>query len=206
MAVLVLGTHNLKKARELIKLLEPYDIEVKTLQDFENSIKVDETGSTFAENAALKASQQAKVLSEFVLGEDSGLSVDALNGAPGVYSARFAGTEGDDEANNEKLLAELGSIPRHKRTAKFTCHAALSDPNGNIVASHQADCRGIIGFERCGTNGFGYDPLFEIAEFHRTFAELGDEVKSVLSHRARALRMMIPKIVRCLKVAIVNES
>lgn len=195
MALLVLGTNNKKKAREMIKLLDPYPIEIKALADFPNSIEVDETGVTFAENAALKASEQSKILGQWVIAEDSGLSVDALGGAPGVYSARYAGTDCDDEANNEKLLEELADVPLEKRTARYTCHMALSTPAGEVVESFESTCEGLIRFERSGNEGFGYDPLFEITEFHLTFAELGDDVKSVLSHRARASRKMIPRIV-----------
>ena len=112
-------------------------------------------------------------LGRWVLGEDSGLSVDALGAGPGVYSARYAGPQATDEANNRLLLAELAATPLEQRTAHYTCHVALSDPAGKIVARSEAYCRGRMRTDGVGSGGFGYDPLFEIVEYHRTFAELG---------------------------------
>ena len=120
--VLVLGTHNAKKQRELEMLLSPYNILLKSLADLPDSIEVEETGTTFEENATLKAVQQAKHLGQWVLGEDSGLSVEALGGAPGVYSARFSGPDATDEKNNALLLEKLQGVPLEKRTAWYTCH------------------------------------------------------------------------------------
>ena len=125
-----------------------------------------------------------------MLGEDSGLSVDALGGRPGVYSARYAGPAATDEQNNDLLLEELAGVPPERRTAHYTCHVALSDPSGQIVARSEAYCRGRIRSEPAGTAGFGYDPLFEIVEYHRTFGQLGLAVKRVLSHRARAVAQL----------------
>lgn len=193
--ILVLGTHNKKKGLELAELLAPYGFELRTLADVADAIEVEETGTTFAENAALKATVQAKHLGCWVLGEDSGLAVDALDGGPGVYSARFSGPHATDETNNTKLLLELGDLPLERRTAHYVCHAVLSDPQGAIRAESEDYCRGRILFERSGSGGFGYDPLFEIPEYHRTFGELGSSVKTVLSHRSRALRTIIPQIV-----------
>ncbi|HMO13459.1 MAG TPA: RdgB/HAM1 family non-canonical purine NTP pyrophosphatase [Pirellulaceae bacterium] len=186
--ILVMGTHNQGKRRELEILLRPLGFELKTLNDFPNSIDVDETGTTFRENAILKATTQAKHLRQWVLGEDSGLSVDALQGAPGVYSARFAGQHGDDTANNNLLLSKLASVAADQRGAAYTCHIALSDPSGNIHVDCFGTCRGRITEGPRGTGGFGYDPLFELVEYRLTFGELGSAVKSVLSHRACALR------------------
>ena len=186
--LIVLGTRNLKKGRELAELLAPLGIRFATLADFPEAIDVPETGDTFGDNARLKAAEQARHLGQWVLGEDSGLSVDALGGRPGVYSARFAGENATDEANNDRLLAELAEVPLEKRTAFYTCHMTLADPRGNVVLETEDYCRGRIRFERAGTGGFGYDPLFEIVEYHRTFGELSPAVKSCLSHRARALR------------------
>src|SRR5215471_19757276 len=193
---LVLGTRNRKKGVELVELVAPLGIEVLTLADLPESIEVEETGETFAENAALKASQQARHLRRWVLGEDSGLSVDALEGAPGVYSARFSGAGATDESNNRLLLEKLGKTPLEKRTAHYVCHATLSDPDGNIQAEAEGYCHGRILFEAAGTNGFGYDPYFEIVEYHRTFGQLGPTVKAALSHRARAVRELIPMMHR----------
>ncbi|MEL0095937.1 MAG: RdgB/HAM1 family non-canonical purine NTP pyrophosphatase [Planctomycetaceae bacterium] len=194
--VLVLGTHNQKKRLELEQLLAPLGLHLKTLADFEQAIEVEETGSTFAENAALKASQQARNLGMWVMGEDSGISVIALNNEPGVYSARYSDPGATDERNNEKVLAQLGDTPLEKRTAFYTCHMAISDPAGTIQATAEDYCYGRMRFEPSGDNGFGYDPLFEIPEYHKTFGELGPSIKRVLSHRSRAMRKIRSKIER----------
>lgn len=193
--VLVLGTRNRKKAWELADLLAPHGVELMTLADFPEALEIEETGDTFAANAALKATLQARHLGRWVLGEDSGLAVDALGGAPGVYSARFSGSGATDASNNKLLLERLAGIPLEKRTAHYVCHAALSDPEGNIRAESEDYCRGRILLLESGSGGFGYDPLFEIVEYHKTFGELGPAVKAVLSHRARAIRALIPKMV-----------
>jgi XTP/dITP diphosphohydrolase len=193
---LVLGTHNRKKGLELAELLQPHGLEVISLADVPDSIEVAETGETFAANAALKACQQAQHLKRWVLGEDSGLAVDALAGAPGVYSARFSGPQATDESNNQLLLEKLGKTPLEKRNAHYVCHATLSDPTGKIEVEAEGYCHGRIRFERTGSGGFGYDPLFEIIEYHRTFGELGPTVKAALSHRARAIRQLIPAMQR----------
>lgn len=186
--VIVLGTRNRKKGQELAELLAPLGIAFATLSDFPEAIEVEETGTTFAENARLKAVEQAKRLNQWVLGEDSGLSVDALGGRPGVYSARYSGEDATDESNNAKLLAELAKVPPEKRTAFYTCHMTLSDPRGNVMLETEDYCRGRIRMEASGSGGFGYDPLFEVVEYHRTFGELASVVKACLSHRSRALR------------------
>ncbi|MCG8586651.1 MAG: RdgB/HAM1 family non-canonical purine NTP pyrophosphatase [Pirellulales bacterium] len=196
MSVLILGTHNAKKGHELVELLAPHGIEVRTLAEVDDAIHVVEDGETFAANAGLKATQQAKHLGAWVLAEDSGLVVDALDGAPGVYSARFAGENATDEANNDLLLERLGDIPAEKRTAHYFCHMTLSDPGGEIRAEASGKCYGRITRERQGIGGFGYDPLFEVVEYHHTFGELGSAVKAALSHRARAMRGMLPHIVQ----------
>ena len=193
--VLVLGTRNKKKRRELEYLLSPFpQIQLKSLEDFENAIEVEETGTTFAANAALKATEQAVHLSQFVLGEDSGLSVAALDGRPGVYSARYSGENATDDSNKVKLIEELAGVPTQKRGAWYTCHMTLSDPQGNVLIDCESQCHGRILEAERGSAGFGYDPLFEIPEYGLTFAELGDEVKSVLSHRARANRIFIRRL------------
>jgi XTP/dITP diphosphohydrolase len=188
---LVLGTNNRKKCLELAELMAPVGWPLATLADFPRAITVEETGDTFAANAALKACEQAIHLGVWVMGEDSGLSVDALAGRPGVYSARYAGPAATDEDNNHLLLKELAAVPTDRRTAHYTCHVVLSDPRGQIVARSEAYCLGRIRTEPVGTAGFGYDPLFEIVEYHRTFAELGGAVKRVLSHRARAVTKLV---------------
>jgi XTP/dITP diphosphohydrolase len=191
---LVIGTHNRKKGAELAELLVPWGFMVVTLDDFPNAVDVVEDGDTFAANAALKATQQARHLRQWVLADDSGLEVDALGGAPGVYSARFAGPDATDEANNQRLLRDLGGTPLENRTARYVCHVTVADPSGTIRAASHGVCHGRIRFDLAGSNGFGYDPLFEVVEYHRTFGELGPHVKRALSHRSRALRAIIAKL------------
>ena len=192
---LVLGTNNAKKLIELRLLLPEDRIRLTSLAEIPNSIDVEETGDTFRANAALKATEQAKHLGRWVLAEDSGLTVDALDGRPGVLSARFAGQHGDDEANNDKLLQELSGVPEEKRGAQFNCFLCLSDPEGNVVLEEHGVCCGRIAESRSGKGGFGYDPLFIIREYHRTFGELDLAVKRAISHRSRALRQLIPKLI-----------
>lgn len=191
---MVLGTTNRKKGLELAELLRTLDVQVQTLQDYPTAIDVVEDGESFADNARLKAIQQATHLQQWVLGEDSGICVDALNGAPGIYSARFAGDGATDETNNQQLLQQLGDTPLERRTAHYTCHMTLCDPRGQVRAESEAYCQGRILFEPLGTNGFGYDPLFEIREYHHTFGQLGAPAKAALSHRARAARALLPQL------------
>ena len=194
--LLVLGTHNQKKGVELRQLLEPYGFELKTLADFSNAIEVVEDGDSFEANARLKATQQAGNLGEWVLGEDSGLCVDALDGRPGIFSARFSGADANDEKNNAHLLEQLSGVPLQKRAAHYVCHMSLSDPEGNVRIDCEEICRGRILETARGTGGFGYDPLFEIPEYHATFGEMGPSVKAILSHRSRAMRKFVPELVR----------
>lgn len=198
--VLVLGTTNAGKLRELAALLEPLGIACRSLADEPRAVEVDETGDSFAANAALKASQQAQALGAWVLAEDSGLVVPALGGAPGIYSARFAGAGNADgkadERNNALLLERLARHRGADRAAHYACHAALADPSGAIVATAAGVCGGRITDVPEGAGGFGYDPLFIVPEYHRTFGELAPEVKSLISHRGRAMRAIIPAIVR----------
>ena len=181
---------------ELAELLAPRGFSVVTLEDVPNAIEVVEDGDSFAANARLKASQQAVHLGRWVLADDSGLAVDALGGAPGVYSARFAGPDATDQDNNRLLLEKLKDTPLEKRTAHYVCHVSVADPTGTIRAESYDICRGRIRFDASGSNGFGYDPLFEVVEYHRTFGELGPHVKQVLSHRSRALRAIVPKLLK----------
>ncbi len=195
---LVLGTRNRKKGVELAELFEPLGLKVLTLADCDNPIEVREDGETFAANAALKAIGQARHLGAWVLGEDSGLKVDALGGAPGIYSARFSGPEATDLSNNRLLLEKLAATPIENRNAHYVCHMTLSDPQGEIRAEADGICRGRIIFEPRGSHGFGYDPLFEVVEYHKTFGQLGPSVKAAISHRSRAARRLIPQLIRLL--------
>ncbi len=201
---LVLGTTNAGKVRELVALLEPFDVGCESLAGLPGAVEVDETGTTFAENAALKAVAQAQALNRWVLAEDSGLVVPALGGAPGIHSARFSGPvppgsrDSVDARNNMLLLERLAGKKGRDRAAHYACHAALSDPTGKIVAVSSGTCGGLIAEEPAGAGGFGYDPLFIVPEYHRTFGELSHEVKGVISHRGRAMRAIIPAVVRAL--------
>jgi len=193
---IVFGTANRKKAAELIELLAPLGWKLLTLADFDAPLAVDETGATFADNARLKATLQAKHLNHWVLADDSGLAVDALKGAPGVHSARYAGPEATDAENRQKLLAALAGVSDERRGAHFVCHLTLADPAGAVCAEATGRCQGRIRRAESGTGGFGYDPLFEIVEYHRTFGELSPAVKGVLSHRARAIAALLPELAR----------
>lgn len=197
---LIIGTHNKKKGAELAELLTPHGLQVATLADFPSAIEVVEDGDSFAANARLKATQQAQHLNAWVLADDSGIEIDALGGAPGIYSARFAGPDCDDGANNRLLLDKLADLPPERRGAQYYCHVTLADPTGEVRCESSATCRGVIRTEPAGTNGFGYDPLFEVREYHRTFGELGQAVKRALSHRSRAMRAMVPRVVELLCV------
>ncbi len=196
--LVVLASRNLKKSREIRDLLAPVGIPLQSVAEFPEAHEVDETGTTFAENAALKASQIAVVLQRWTIGEDSGLRVDALKGAPGVYSARYSDPGATDERNNAKLIAELASVPPEKRGAEYVCHVVVADPTGVIRLSFESTCRGRIIDTARGVNGFGYDPYFLVREFHQTFGELSPLVKQQISHRARAFRRLIPDLVRVL--------
>lgn len=192
--ILVVGSRNRKKIGELVELLAPHGFQLRTLADYAHAIDVVEDGESFAENAAKKACQQARLLGAWVLGEDSGLCVEALGGAPGIYSARFSGPGATDASNNERLLTQLVGVPRERRGAYYVCHMTLSDPDGNVRIDCEGRCHGRIREQASGAGGFGYDPLFELAEYHRTFGELSGAVKAVLSHRARATRQFVPQL------------
>lgn len=199
MTRLVLGSRNKKKLREMINLLGDLGLDLADLTPYPDAPDVEETATTFEGNATLKAVTLAPALGEWVIGEDSGLVVPVLGGAPGVYSARYAGTHGDDAANNAKLLAELAAFSGDDRAAYYVSTAVLADPTGKVVASVEGRCHGLIVTELRGSGGFGYDPLFLVPEHGKTFGELPPEVKQQMSHRARAfsqLRDMLSQIKR----------
>ena len=198
---IVLGTHNAKKLAELEELLPRDAVRLTSLADLPDAIEVEETGATFQENAALKATVQARQLGRWVLAEDSGISVDALDGRPGVFSARYAGDSADDDANNQRLLSELQGVPASRRGAHYNCQLCLADPAGQVRLEATGYCHGRIAERPAGRNGFGYDPLFVIPEYHRTFGQLDPLVKRILSHRGRGLRMMIPPLLKLARSA-----
>lgn len=182
---LIVATRNAHKVEEIRSILHEDD--VCDLSVVENPPVVEETGVTFLENATLKAVAISKITEGLVLSDDSGLEVDALGGAPGVYSSRYAGEEGNDALNNEKLLRELEGVS--PRTARFRCVMVLAR-RGEVLADFSGSVEGEILREPFGAGGFGYDPLFCPEGYHESFAELGEEVKNSLSHRANALEQV----------------
>lgn len=188
----LIATHNMKKRAELERILSPLGINVKTADELGIDLTdVEETGTTFEENAKLKAVSGCKESGMPCIADDSGLMVDALDGAPGVYSARFAGDHGNDEKNNDKLLDCLKDVPDDKRTAKYVVCVCCVFPDGREFTV-RGECHGKIGYERKGTNGFGYDPLFYIDG--RAFAEYTPEEKDKVSHRGNALRLFAEEV------------
>jgi len=182
----VLATRNADKVREIRKILEGLSIELLSLCDYPRMPGVKEDGSSFEENALKKASAACAHIGEAALAEDSGLLVDHLNGAPGILSARFAGENATYQENNAKLLSLLKGVSPEMRTAAFVCVAALCLPGGSTEV-FRGRCKGFISAEPRGYSGFGYDPLFLVPEYGKTFAELGEAVKNKISHRAVAL-------------------
>lgn len=196
MTRLVLGSRNKKKLKEMVALLGDLPIELTDLTPYPGAPEVEETAGTFIGNATLKATQLAKALGVWVIGEDSGLCVPAIGGDPGVDSALYAGTHGADQANNDKLLREMATLTGDERAAYYISTAVLADPTGKVVAEVEGRCHGVIVSERRGSGGFGYDPLFLVAEHGLTFGELPPEVKQRMSHRAKAFEQLRPVIVR----------
>lgn len=192
---ILFATSNPGKIREVTEVLEPLGLEVVGLDTLESiPEEPEETETTFEGNARLKALYYAKATNYRCLAEDSGLEVDALDGAPGVYSARYAGVEGTrdekDQANNRKLLSALVNIPTDQRTARFICAMCLADPDGSIVAETQGRYEGLVADEPRGSGGFGYDPLLYLPDVGLTSAELSPEEKNARSHRGHAARAL----------------
>jgi XTP/dITP diphosphohydrolase len=183
---LVLATLNPAKGRELVALLGSVPFEIRMLADIPGARLPDETGTTYAENALVKARTAAEITGELALGDDSGLEVDALDGAPGLYTARFGGAGLDDRARWELLLKRLDGVPAARRTARFRCVIALAGP-GRPERVVEGVAEGVIAESPRGTRGFGYDPVFFYPPLGRTFGELSDEEKARVSHRGLAL-------------------
>jgi XTP/dITP diphosphohydrolase len=202
--VLVVGTRNPKKREEILDILGDLGLDLRDLTAWPGVPDVVEDGTTFEANARKKAVEYARQVGQWVLAEDSGLVVPGLGGRPGVYSARYAGKQGDDAANNARLLAELAPLPDDRRAAYYVCFAALTDPGGEVQATAEGRCHGVIMREPRGSGGFGYDPLFLIPEYHRTFGELSARVKHALSHRARALAQLRPALWRLKEAAVIS--
>lgn len=194
---IVLASNNSGKAREFGEILTPLGIDIHLQKEFEVP-EVEENGLSFIENALIKARNAAKYAKMPALADDSGLCVDALKGAPGIYSARYCGHWGDDKANNDKLLEELKDVPVDRRSARYFVALAFvrsfDDPVPVVVT---ASWEGSIGLKPMGQNGFGYDPLFVVTGRNCTAAQIPHQIKNVISHRARALSLLVAELKRC---------
>lgn len=189
----LIATHNMKKRAELERILSPLGVRVRTAEEAGVDLTdVEETGETFEENAYLKAASGCKESGMACVADDSGLMVDALGGAPGVYSARYAGVHGDDAANNNKLLENLKDVPDEKRTARFVSVVCCVFPDGKTIYA-RGECEGFIGHAPRGDGGFGYDPLFLLPD-GRCFGEMDAAAKDAVSHRGNALRLFREKL------------
>jgi XTP/dITP diphosphohydrolase len=189
----ILATRNAHKVEELRRILAPYDVELVSLAEYPHVPDVAETGATFAENALLKAHAVAVASGLVAVADDSGLSVDALNGMPGVLSARWAGRHGDDVANLQLVLAQIGDVPDERRGAAFVCAAAAATPDGREVVV-EGHLEGTLAREPRGRNGFGYDPIFVPQGYSVTSAELPSAEKDAISHRGQALRALARRL------------
>ena len=185
----VIATGNEGKVREFKRILEPMGFSVSSLKEMGLSLDVEETGTTFAENARIKAREACRLTGLAAIADDSGLCVDALGGAPGVYSARYS-SEGDD-GNNQKLLRELADVPEKQRTGRYVCAISCIFPDQTELTA-EGTCEGRIGYELSGDHGFGYDPLFYVG--NRSFGPYKDEEKDAISHRGKALRLFCEKL------------
>ncbi|MEC1265951.1 XTP/dITP diphosphatase [Bacillus subtilis] len=185
----IIATHNPGKVKEFKEILEPKGYDVKSLAEIGFTEEIEETGHTFEENAILKAEAVAKAVNKMVIADDSGLSIDNLGGRPGVYSARYAGEQKDDQANIEKVLSELKGIEKEQRTARFRCALAVSIP-GEETKTVEGHVEGYIAEEPRGEYGFGYDPIFIVKDKDKTMAELTSDEKNKISHRADALKKL----------------
>jgi len=196
MTEIVVATQNKGKIAEIALALSQLPFKVLALSDFGPIPEAVENGASFMENAILKAKHYAKYTGKACLADDSGLEVDALQGAPGIYSARFAGETADDAANNQKLLAELAHVQTAERTARFRCVLAFVDTDG-LTMTTDGVCEGLIIEEMRGVGGFGYDCLFYVPELQKTMAELTKSEKNTMSHRGQALSRMAIKLGEC---------
>ncbi|MBQ0141101.1 MAG: XTP/dITP diphosphatase [Kurthia sp.] len=192
MKQVVIATKNKGKAKDFEAIFNPLGYEVVTMYDVAPKMEIEETGTTFEENAILKAETLSKELGMLVIADDSGLIVDALNGEPGVYSARYAGDH-DDAANIIKVLQKLKGLPTEERTARFACCIAIAGPDYPTETVF-GTCEGYIATERLGDNGFGYDPIFYVPEKGKTMAQMSATQKAAISHRGNAIRLLKEKI------------
>lgn len=185
---MILASKNKHKLKEISDMLSDLNIQLISMDEAGlGDLEIVEDGDTFEENSMKKAVTVMEKTDEAAIADDSGLEVDFLGGCPGVYSARFAGEDATDEDNNEKLLKKLEGVPSEKRKGRFVSVISLAFPDGRKL-SLRGECEGVIALESKGTDGFGYDPLFIVTKYQRTFAELGSEIKNKISHRAKALK------------------
>jgi XTP/dITP diphosphohydrolase len=198
---ILIASRNQGKIAEFHELLQGLDVNVMSLTDFPGLPEVDETGATFQENALLKARAAASALGMVAVADDSGLEVDSLKGAPGIYSSRFAGLDHDDSANIRKLLVSMEGVTESRRTARFRCVIAITTPGGGEYLS-EGVCEGRITKTLRGNDGFGYDPVFLVPSLGLTFAELGAPVKNRISHRAQAMVNAREILVSLLKIPL----
>ncbi len=195
---IVIGTHNKNKKVEIRKILTGISLPLLDLDDFDDAPDVVEDGITFEENATKKALQLAGFCNMYVMADDSGLEIDALDKRPGVYSSRYCGEDTGYKEKCLKLFEELNNVPYDKRTARFRCAIALAEP-GKLHFVVEASCEGLINLEPLGENGFGYDPIFYLTEYKQTMAELGSDVKNKISHRALALSLFKERLEKFMK-------
>ena len=188
---LLIATNNAGKVRELASLLAGVPMKLKNLAGLDGICEIEETGSTFRENAEIKAAGYAMQSGVWSLADDSGLEVAALGAAPGVYSNRYAGEGASDAAKMRKILDQLAAVPDAARDARFVCAMSIADDTGKIVFTAEGSCPGTLANQPRGTNGFGYDPIFVPDGFDRTFGELSGDIKQQISHRARAIKEII---------------
>lgn len=198
MKQIIIATKNKGKAKDFEALFNPLGYEVLTLHDVAEEMDVEETGTTFEENALLKANALAQHLQTIVIADDSGLEIDALDGRPGIYSARYAGEAKDDNANIDKVLEELKNVEDSNRTARFVCAIAVASPSKKLLTV-RGTCEGVIARERKGSNGFGYDPIFFVPAENKMMAELSAEEKGAISHRGNAIKKLSANLAELLK-------
>lgn len=190
---LIIATGNEDKVREIDEILEGTGFEAISMKQAGFNPDIVEDGATFEENALKKAMAVHELSGEYVMADDSGLCIDALDGAPGIYSARFCGEDSTYEEKFRKIFEMLADVPEDKRTAQFVCAIAVVKPDGTSFTV-RGECRGVLHEKPVGENGFGYDPIFYVPEFGMTTAQMDPEVKNSISHRGRALRAMVEKL------------
>ena len=200
---LVVATKNKKKLEEIKEILKGLRLKITSLADYPSSPRIIENARTFKGNAVKKAVKAAKAAGKIALGEDSGLCIDFLGGRPGVYSSRFSGKDKSDAKNNAKVLKLLRGVPLKNRGAYYACAVAIADGSG-LVSVVEGRCSGQIGFELKGDTGFGYDPLFVIPKYKKTFAELGAKIKHKMSHRYRALEKVKKVLLKYIEKNVTN--